>query len=144
MDDAAEDVAAELVGTEQMRPRWAFRRREVLRERIVRRDQRREDRDGDKEEHDGGAEQGRLIVAKAIPDQRPLRLRRNRRLFGLLAHQPGSWGNLLELPGHGAIPSRFTYQPPPSVGAQVVGGLHLTWAHRRMTQPVACMTNCQG
>jgi len=56
VDDAAADIAAELVRPEQVRPRGRLRRREALLERPVRRDERREDRDQDPghRDHDAG------------------------------------------------------------------------------------------
>ena len=60
---AAEDVAAELVGAEQVLPRRPDRRRERLGERIGRRDQRREDRDHDPGDRDHDADRRRAAGA---------------------------------------------------------------------------------
>ena len=68
VEHAAEDVAAELVGSEQVRPGRPHRRREVLRERIGGRDQRREDRDDHPQRHDHETDDGkRLAEARMDP-----------------------------------------------------------------------------
>ena len=66
IDDAAEHVAAELVGAEGVIERWRLERGECLGERVVRRDQRREDRDDQPHERDRRARDRERLA----PDRR--------------------------------------------------------------------------